>query len=354
VLFTPDIDTVSTQEFAALLEESFKSEPRPGEVVVGEILKVQKDGLLVDMGGKSEGFVPLKEIPGQTDSLGQYQEGQVKEFFFVRALEDEDIILLSVRRVAAYKTWDQLKALKDEGKTLDAIVTGITKGGVIVQVLELKGFVPASQLRVAKPLPEVVGDTIPVKILEVDKHKNKLILSHRSAIFEQKAALRAETISRLQSGDIVEGEIVKVTDFGVFIDIQGIDGLLPLSEITWQRINHPSQILALGQRLTVKVLTVDQALQRISLSLKRMQEDPWDKVPTTFRNGDVVTGRISKQLASGVLVELMPGVEAFSPYENGGKQYRFDEICQFEIVSIYTSDRRITLKYMADVSNNDD
>jgi small subunit ribosomal protein S1 len=349
VLFTPEIDSVATDAFAALLEESFKSEPRPGEVVVGEVLKVQKDGLLIDMGGKSEGFVPVKEIPGHVDGLGQFQEGQVREFFYVRALDDEDLAMLSVRRVAAYKTWDHLKALKDENTTLDATVTGVTKGGVIVQVLELKGFVPASQLRVAKPLPDVVGDSIPVKILEVDKNKNKLILSHRSAIFEQKATLRAETIARLQPADIVEGEIVKVTDFGVFIDIQGIDGLLPLSEITWQRINHPSQVLALGQRLTVKVLTVDQALQRISLSLKRMQEDPWDLVPSTFRNGDVVNGRISKQLASGVLVELTPGVEAFAPYENGGKQYSFDETCQFEIVSIYTSDRRITLKYVMDV-----
>jgi small subunit ribosomal protein S1 len=350
VLFTPDIDAVSTQEFAALLEESFKTEPRAGEVVVGEVLKVQKDGLVVDMGGKSEGFVPVKEIPGQADGLGQFQAGMVCEFFFVRALEEDDVVILSVRRVAAYKTWDQLKALKDESQTLEATVTGVTKGGVIVQVLELKGFVPASQLRVAKPLPEVVGDVIPVKILEVDKNKNKLILSHRAAIFEQKAALRAETISRLQSGDIVEGEIVKVTDFGVFIDIQGIDGLLPLSEITWQRINHPSQILALGQRLTVKVLTVDQAQQRISLSLKRMQEDPWEQVPNLFNNGDMVNGRVSKQLASGVLAELTPGVEAFAPYENGGKQYRFDEVCQFEILSIYTSDRRITLKYIADVT----
>ncbi len=340
------------QAFAALLEQSFKTELTAGSVVVGEILKVEKDGLLVDVGGKSEGFVPLKEIPtchSFDDLKTQFQAGQVREFFVSRDFDEEVQYTLSIRRVAIFKSWDRLTELKDANETVDVTVTGTTKGGILVSIVDLKGFIPASQLRVAKTLPDLVGDQLPAKILEVDKSKNKLILSHRAAVFEQKAAQRAETLRRLNAGDVVEGDIVKVTDFGVFVDIHGIDGLLPLSEITWRRIKHPSEVLALGQRIRVRVLTVDQTLQRISLSLKRLESDPWETVTSTYQPGNRVVGTISKMLTSGVLAELQPGIEAYCAYESGGKFYTVGEACDFEIVSISAAERKITLRYLGDV-----
>ena len=349
----PEITEEQRTSFADLLEESFQKPLIPGSVCVGEILSVEKDGLMVDVGGKCEGFVPVKEITecNTADELKLvYKQGQVVELFVMRSFQDSDNqYLLSVRRVTSFKTWERLKDLKDENQTVEITVTSQTKGGLLVNVLGLKGFVPASQLRIAKPIMEVIGDTLPAKILEVDKSKNKLILSHRQAVFEQKAAMRAETLERLHEGEIVEGEVVKITDFGAFIDINGIDGLLPLSEISWKRIKHPSEALVLGQMLTVRVLTVDKTLQRISLSLKRMEADPWDNVTTTFAIGQRVISRVSKMLSSGILVELMPGVEAFCAFDPRGKFYYMDTYYEFEIMAIAAEERRITVEFRGDV-----
>ena len=344
-------------DFAALLEKSFETALKPGTIVVGEILKLEKDGLIVDVGGKSEGFAPMKEIPG-CNSLEElrntYTIGQVVEFFLLNQHDSNDETrahyTLSIRRVNMWKNWDRLLELRDSRDIVETTVSGTTKGGVIVNILGFKGFIPASQLRVAKTLHDLIGDTLPAKILEVDKYKNKLILSHREAVFEQKAKMRAETIDRLNEGDVVEGEIVKITDFGVFVDINGIDGLLPLSEITWRRIQHPSEVLTLGERLTVRVLTVDRDLQRISLSLKRLQPDPWQTVNEQFKVGEVLPGRISKLLNSGVLAELSPGVEAYCAYDHSGRQYFLNDSYNFKIVSIFAGERKITLEYQGPVA----
>jgi small subunit ribosomal protein S1 len=340
------------QSFAELLEKSFETALKPGTIVVGEVLKLEKDGMTVDIGGKSEGAVPMKEIPGcySVDELrNQYKPGQVLELFLLNQNDSADETrahyTLSIRRVAMWKNWDRLMELRDSREIVETTVSGTTKGGVIVNILGFKGFIPASQLRVAKTLHDLIGDVLPAKILEVDKHKNKLILSHREAVFEQKAKMRAETISKLNEADIVEGEIVKITDFGVFVDINGIDGLLPLSEITWRRIQHPSEVLTLGERLTVRVLTVDRDLQRISLSLKRLQPDPWETVNDHFKVGEILNGRISKLLNSGVLAELAPGVEAYCAYDHSGRQYFLTESYSFRIVSIFAGERKITLEY---------
>ncbi len=340
------------QSFADLLEKSFETTLKPGNIVLGEILKIDKDGMSVDIGGKSEGFVPIKETPGcysLEDLHNQFKEHQVLELFLLNANDVTDDskahYTLSVRRVTMWKNWDRLLELRDAREIVEATVSGTTKGGVIVNILGFKGFIPASQLRVAKTLHDLIGDVLPAKILEVDKHKNKLILSHREAVFEQKALMRAETISKLNEADIVEGEIVKITDFGVFVDINGIDGLLPLSEITWRRIQHPSEVLTLGQRLTVRVLTVDRDLQRISLSLKRLQPDPWETVNQQFAVNQSLNGRISKLLNSGVLAELTPGIEAYCAYDHSGRQYFLNESYHFRIVSIYPGERKITLEF---------
>jgi small subunit ribosomal protein S1 len=340
------------EAFASLLEKSFETDIKPGVIVVGEILRIEKDGMLVDVGGKSQGYVPIKEVQNAfslEEMREQYKEGQVVEFFVMNnSVEDsrEDAqYMLSLRRVGTWKNWDRLLEIKEQGETVEVTVNSVTKGGIIVNVMGFKGFIPASQLRVALTLNELVGENIPARILEVDKKKNKLILSHREAIFAQKAAMRAETMKSIKEGDVVEGSVVKITDFGAFVDINGIDGLLPLSEITWRRIHHPSEVLTLGQVLTVQVLTVDEKLQRISLSLKRLESDPWENVDNLFKSGDRVEGRISKLLSSGVLAELTPGIEAYCAYGPGERFYQLGESYPFEVMSIAAPDRRITLQY---------
>jgi len=335
-------------DFAALLEKSFTTEMRMGGLSLGEIIRIEKDGLLVDIGGKYEGYVPMKEIHNcntAEDLQYEFKVHQSREFFVLRDNEEAHQYVLSIRRVQQVKNWEMLAEAKESQVTIQATVIGVTKGGMLATAMNIKGFIPSSQLRVTKNLDELPGEELPVKVLEVDSNRNKLILSHRQAIFEQKAAMRAETLKQLQEGDIVKGEVVKVTDFGVFVDINGIDGLLPLSEITWRRIKHPSDVLSLGEHVTVQVLTIDHERQRISLSLKRLEADPWTTVDTVFNVGQVLEGRISKQLASGTLAELIPGVEAYCSYGSHGRIFENDETYMFEIVSIASDDRRITLAY---------
>lgn len=334
--------------FADLLEESFHRSLTPGNVVAGEIIANEKDFLVVDIGGKCEGHVPLKELPylkNMEEFAEKYRPGQIKEFYIIRDFDEESPYLLSLRRVDMYKDWEELSNLHEKGETLNVYVCGTTRGGVLVQALSLKGFIPASQLRLAKTLDELVGQTIPAKLLEVDKSKNKLILSHRAAVFEAQAERRASTLSALSEGLLVQGEVVKITNFGAFVDINGIDGLLPLSEISWRRLRHPSDELSLGQRVEVRVLTIDRQQERISLSMKRLSTDPWETVASRFREGDAVHGQVSKFLNSGFLAELEPGIEAFCSYhQTSREELSLGENFPFKIISIAAPDRRITLE----------
>ncbi len=336
--------------FAELLEKSFETDIKAGNIVVGEIVGIDKDGLRVDIGGKTEGAALKKELPNcrtLEDLNNTYKVGQVTEFFIIGGVDGEEVQYhLSIRRVQQLKNWNELVSLKEANETVEVTVTGITKGGVIVNIMGFKGFIPASQLRVAKTIAELVGDELPARILEVDQKKNKLILSHREAVFAQKAAQRSETMKSIDEGDVVQGNVVKITDFGAFVDINGIDGLLPLSEITWRRIQHPSEVLSLGEKLTVKVLTVDTKLQRISLSLKRLENDPWTTVTQDIAINEQLDGKISKLLGSGVLAELKPGIEAYCPYTNEGPRYALADRFRFEVLSINPHDRRITLTYV--------
>lgn len=335
--------------FVSLLESSFEKEARVGSLVAGEVLRREKDTLIVDIGGKYEGLVHIKELLSQgldeEAIASEYAEGAVREFFLVRDIERDLRYVLSTRRVQTVKNWQHLQTLKEAQETLEATITGSTKGGLLASVCQVKGFIPSSQLRMTRPIEEMMGETLPVKILEVDRQRNKLILSHRQAIFEEKAASRAETLKQLEEGTLVKGQVVKVTDFGVFIDINGIDGLLPLSEITWRRIKHPSDALALGDALEVRVLSIDVERQRISLSLKRLQPDPWSLVETFIAENPQLKGQVTKALASGVLVEVMPGVEAFCPYAPYGRIFMVGETYPFSVVSTDIPNRRITLQF---------
>jgi small subunit ribosomal protein S1 len=349
---TPVLEPAQQQalqaDFASLLEKSYQSEITIGSLSVGEVLKVEKESLLVDISGKYEGVVPMKEVP-DCDTAEQlatlFTAGQRMDFFVVKDNEEQGHYLLSLRRVSFVKNWETLQTVKEKQENITATLLGLTKGGMLASVLNVKGFIPASQLRASKTAEEMVGETLPVKVLEVDRHRNKLILSHRMAVFEQKAQLRAETLKTLEENTTVTGEVVKITDFGVFIDINGVDGLLPLSEITWQRIKHPADVLTLGQVLTVTVLTIDHERQRISLSLKRMQADPWSLVAVEFTPKQRIEAAVSKQLVSGVLVELMPGVEAFCPYAQHGRIFEVGVRYPFEVLSIAPAERRVTLAY---------
>ncbi len=297
-------------EFEQLLEESFAKANTIADIVEGTVIKKENEGYLVSVkGAKMEAFLPNKEL-----SEGEELEvGDIREFYVLKEENNEDAMQLSLKRIAFAQAWAQLNDAKIQGDTILAKVVSTVKGGVLVDIADLKGFIPSSQLRTGTPFEGLVDTKIEVKVLEADPKKNKLILSQRQAVAEQRDQVVDNVLSSLEEGQVVSGNVVRITDFGAFVDINGIDGLLPISEISWQRIKHPSDVLTLGDTIEVKIIKIDNELKRISLSLKRMGENPWQQIEGQFEEGQTVKGTVNKVTTFGAFINIFPGVEALLP-----------------------------------------
>ena len=298
-------------EFEMLLEESFSKTNNVADIVEGTVIKKEADGYLISVkGAKMEAFMSNKELSSDVESL---EIGDVREFYVLKEENNDDPMLLSLKRIAFAQAWAQLNDAKIQGDTILAKVVSTVKGGVLVDIADLKGFIPSSQLRTGTPFEGLVDTKIEVKVLEADPKKNKLILSQRQAVAEQRDLVVDNVLSSLEEDQVVKGNVVRITDFGAFVDINGIDGLLPISEISWQRIKHPSDVLTLGDTIEVKIIKIDQELKRISLSLKRMGENPWQQIEGQFEEGQVVKGTVNKVTTFGAFINIFPGVEALLP-----------------------------------------
>ena len=297
-------------EFEQLLEDSLSKQHAVADIVEGTVMKKDSDGYLVSVkGAKMEAYLPSKEVPSE-ETL---EIGDIKEFYVLKEEDNEDAMMLSLKRIAFAQAWAQLNDAKLQGDTILAKVVSTVKGGVLVDVADLKGFIPSSQLRTGVPFDGLVDTKIEVKVLEADPKKNKLILSQRQAVAEQRDQVVDNVLNSLEEDSVVSGTVVRITDFGAFVDINGIDGLLPISEISWQRIKHPSDVLTLGDTIEVKIIKIDMELKRISLSLKRMGENPWQQIEGQFEEGQVVTGTVNKITTFGAFINIFPGVEALLP-----------------------------------------
>ena len=302
--------TQTLDEFEQLLEESFAKSNTVADIVEGTVIKKENEGYLVSVkGAKMEAFLPNKELP-EGEEL---EVGDIREFYVLKEENNEDAMQLSLKRIAYAQAWAQLNDAKLQGDTILAKVVSTVKGGVLVDIADLKGFIPSSQLRTGTPFDGLVDTKIEVKVLEADPKKNKLILSQRQAVAEQRDQVVDNVLSSLEEGQVVSGNVVRITDFGAFVDINGIDGLLPISEISWQRIKHPSDVLTLGDTIEVKIIKIDHELKRISLSLKRMGENPWQQIEGQFEEGQVVKGTVNKVTTFGAFINIFPGVEALLP-----------------------------------------
>ena len=298
-------------EFEKLLEDSFSKQHAVADIVEGTVVKKEKDGYLISVkGAKMEAYLPEKELSSDEPEL---QVGDEKEFYVLKEEDNDDPMLLSLKRIAFAQAWAQLNDAKVQGDTILAKVVSTVKGGVLVDVADLKGFIPSSQLRTGVPFDGLVDTKIEVKVLEADPKKNKLILSQRQAVAEQRDQVVDNVLASLEEDSVVKGTVVRITDFGAFVDINGIDGLLPISEISWQRIKHPSDVLTLGDTIEVKIIKLDTELKRISLSLKRMGENPWQQIEGQFEEGQIVTGTVNKITTFGAFINIFPGVEALLP-----------------------------------------
>jgi ribosomal protein S1 len=287
----------------------------PGQIIKAKVVKVTPNEVLVDVGGKSEGVVPLKELApvAPPSAIGVFNEGEELELLVLREEEDGQLTL-SKKRVDQARGWQYAREDFEALRVVRATVVGIVKGGVLVELHRIRGFVPASQLRFqGTSYDELLGQELHVKIIELDQRRNKLILSQRKAIEDEKSAIRAEVVGNLEEGAIIRGKVVRLVDFGAFIDVGGIDGLLPISEIAWRRLSHPSELLTLGQEVEVKVYRIDREQNRVSLSLKQLLTDPWEAIIHQYNEGQTITGRVTKLAPFGAFVEVADGVEALLP-----------------------------------------
>ena len=338
-------------DFEKLLDETLSKTYTVADIVEGTVIKRENGGYLVSVkGAKTEAFLPDKEIGNQDENADKLQIGDVREFYVLKEENDDEAMQLSLKRIAYAQAWAQLNDAKNVGDTILAKVVSIVKGGVLVDVADLKGFIPSSQLRTGTPFEGLVDTKIEVKVLEADPKKNKLILSQRLAVAEQRNQVVDDVISKLEEDMVVKGNVVRITDFGAFVDINGIDGLLPISEISWQRIKHPSDVLALGDSIEVKIIKIDQELKRISLSLKRMTENPWQQIEGKFEEGQIVKGTVNKVATFGAFINIFPGVEALLPIAemegenpNPFNQYKVGDEVEVLIKKFTPQEHRIAL-----------
>lgn len=301
-------------EFEKLLEESFSQNYSVADIIEGIVVRKDQDSYLVSVkGAKTEAVLPEKEILSSEETKAALEIGDVRDFYVLKEENDEEPMILSLKRIACAQAWTQLNDAKNSGDTILAKVVSLVKGGVLVDVADLKGFIPSSQLRTGLPFDGLIDQKIEVKVLEADPKKNKLILSQRQAVAEQRDQVVDDVLASLEEDMIVSGEVVRIADFGAFVDINGIDGLLPISEISWQRIKHPSDVISLGEKIDVKIIKIDNELKRISLSLKRMGENPWQQIEGKFKEGEIIPGTVNKVTGFGAFINIFPGVEALLP-----------------------------------------
>jgi small subunit ribosomal protein S1 len=285
---------------------------REGDIVEGTIVNVDSEGALVDIGYKSEGFIPTRELsirnnidPVQTVAVGDRVESVVLD-----KEDDEGRLILSKKRAMYERAWGQIQKISDQDGTVEGTVIEVVKGGLIVDI-GLRGFLPASlvDLRRVRDLDPFIGDTITAKVIELDRARNNVVLSRRAHLEEALAEERTEFLDNLHEGEVRDGTVSSVVNFGAFVDLGGMDGLVHVSELSWQHVNHPSELVKVGDEVKVKVLEVDRDRERISLSIRQTTEDPWDVFAGNTEVGDVVEGSVTKTVPFGAFVSVADGVE---------------------------------------------
>jgi small subunit ribosomal protein S1 len=283
-----------------------------GEVVSGEVVRIDKDEVLVDIGYKSEGVIPSTElsIRRSIDPAEEVALGEQVDALVLTKEDAEGRLILSKKRARFEKAWRRIEAAAESGEPVEGTVIEVVKGGLILD-LGVRGFLPASlvDIRRVHNLDEFTGQKLECKVIELNRSRNNVVLSRRAVLEEERKEVRQQILGRLQPGQVVEGKISNIVDFGAFVDLDGIDGLIHISELSWSHVNHPSEVLEIGQTVRVKVLDIDRERQRISLGLKQTQEDPWQRVLDSYGAGDVLEGKVTKVVAFGAFVQIVPGVE---------------------------------------------
>lgn len=327
---------------------------KKGDIVKGSIAKIEENQAIVSIGYKYDGIIPLRELSAvHLDRAADAVEvGQEVELKVVSIDDEKERLILSKRAIDSERAWETLQERFDNGETFEAVVADVVKGGLVVD-LGVRGFIPASMVErhFVEDFGGYKGRTVRVKIKELDREANKLILSQKDVLEEEFEAKKQEVISSLEVGQEIEGTVQRLTPFGVFVDIGGVDGLVHISEMAWHHVDKPSDVVQEGQSVRVKVLKVDPENGKISLSMKAAQPGPWETAADQFNVGDIVTGQVKRIVNFGAFIEIAPGVEGLvhisqishnhiaTPYEvlEEGQEI------QAKILDMNIADKRISL-----------
>jgi small subunit ribosomal protein S1 len=294
------------------VDESVLIDFKDGDIVEGEVVRIDRDEVLVDIGYKSEGLVPSNELtirkgadPHDVVDLGQRLEALV--------LQKEDAdgrLILSAKRAAFERAWNRIEESYNEQRTVEGPVIEVVKGGLILDI-GLRGFLPASlvDIRRVRNLEAFLGEKLECKVIELNRSRNNVVLSRRAVLEEERKEERERILTSLEEGQIIKGTVSNLVDFGAFVDLEGIDGLIHISELSWQHVDHPSEVVEVGEEVEVKVLEVDRDRERISLGLKQTRKDPWQEIVEQVNVGEQIQGRVTKLVSFGAFVEVAEGVE---------------------------------------------
>jgi len=320
-LFGQEVEAVEGQNMQALLDENLNLDfPTQGEIRPGIVATIRDNEILVSIGTKSEGVISgkeLEQIPAEIRST--LTVGQEIPVFVVAPEDQNGNVVLSYVRAREEKDWDDVEALLETGDAYDSKVVGYNKGGLIVPIGQLRGFVPASQISLLRrpgqnenaeqKYAKMIGEPMRVRVIEVDRSRRRLILSERSALQETRETLKDRLLDGLKEGDVRTGRVTSLADFGAFVNIDGADGLVHLSEISWDRIQHPNEVLKVGEEVKVRVISVDRDRKRIGLSIRQLQQDPWMRKVGELREGMLIEGTITHLTKFGAFARIGDDLE---------------------------------------------
>ncbi|MEX1288635.1 MAG: 30S ribosomal protein S1 [Acidimicrobiia bacterium] len=325
-----------------------------GDIVKGTVVAIDRDSVLVDIGFKSEGVIPVNElsIRKSVDPAGVVEVGDEVEALVLDKEDDEGRLVLSKKRAQYERAWGRIEQVANSGGTVEGPVIEVVKGGLIVDI-GLRGFLPASlvELRRVRDLDPYVGQSIEAKVIELDRNRNNVVLSRRAHLEEEQAEQRHAFLDDLAEGETREGTVSSVVNFGAFVDLGGMDGLVHVSELSYQHVNHPGEVVKVGDKVTVKVLEVDRDRERISLSIKQTQADPWEAFASAHEVGDAVDGAVTKTVPFGAFVTVGEGVEglvhvseiAMHRVESPELELTVGQTVKVKITEMDTDRRRVSL-----------
>jgi len=358
-----DITTIQQKEsFSDLLDQSFQEMTSiEGSVVSGTVVSIEKDMILIDIGLKSEGLVPIREFGNNEDEIN-LKPGDTVEVYIERLEDSNGQAILSREKARREESWVNLEKALEKQQRVNGVIFGKVKGGFTVDLEGATAFLPGSQvdIRPIKDLGVLMGTPQPFQILKMDRRRGNIVVSRRAVLEDSRAEARTELVANLEEGQVLQGVIKNITDYGAFVDLGGVDGLLHVTDISWKRINHPSEALQIGESVQVKVIKFNDETQRISLGIKQLTEDPWLKVFERFPIGSKMTGIVTNITDYGSFVELEDGIEGLVHVSemswtkknvHPGKIVSTSEKIEVMVLEIDVQKRRISLGIKQCVDN---